>query len=1025
MDNRDTILMDDVPPDPMSPDDENNKRPPELGGQGAAKSAACTKGVAMSFGFKRRPATAPAIASNASAARRLANADVANGNDTDTEPLTQNAVPTGRTTPRLAPPKKEPNATKQVSRFGFRHGPVNRLNKVADLNNQPVTAEFGNNNGVVVGGGTTKRSPGVAKSVGLADSNRNRTAKSGINVQPQIGRFTLQSNQLPRPEPIRLIETKTAKTLANNSRKVAMYQQAEETSSKDGSLTEDSGVGSHLSGYMGDNERVQELERLESSPMLKRRLGNQKPRHLEVVATSKNTFDVRDLSDSSESVAPIPKLPSAFNNTDNNRGSYQNNGLVRERTLEYQRHIDHDNRRKISITSSEGFSDDYGEEEKTYKDSYRSEKQFIKPTLQPTPPKSFLKSRPSIKEINDLKGDSSPPSSDDQEWVHGGEAMADEISFSMSSSDESKDKVPSTVLSASSSVSNSIALGSAIQSLLMSSSSSFPKQEPQNVTPLNFDDSKFALVAANTGGPLLDDETLVSPDDSLFSCSDTEELIKRKLQRSSSNSKDINEKLTPPSPGTPTNASNSLSLSDTKDDFLIDDEIADQPALVFEDTIAVAHNDTLSITMSQNNSENTLTMVDSTPKARRRGVPGYEGSPLMKNKKFLHSRTGSLDTLSPCESIASDDLMMDYEYSQSSGLDDDRQSSGFPSLTEQSIQQELDFEREDSIRNWKTLIGNYMSEKPSKTNATRTRLLRSRASTPSSVPESPRSLEGGRGAAGATNRSRSLATSTPVKPRLTSHHLSSSTAGYDSDDSVRLDRANHTAMKQDIIGIKTMLLKLRRVLNETEEDLLLRSDTHNPFESQAVLTNGLFNSLAAATSTDDGNSRCDDDGDDARTELAELRRQVLFLQGQLEDKDRAVQDLQEQMVKLATENYHANSAPASTIATDTCNAATQTDRIRPISAGPSLLNGSSLDENNGSLVSANESRRSRPPIQGDSSASKRTPSRLRSRVNGTATNSPAPKGGEAPSPHRYASNSSLTSIPRRANSRTRAPPNLT
>lgn len=104
----------------------------------------------------------------------------------DTEPLTQNAVPTGRTTPRLAPPKKEPNATKQVSRFGFRHGPVNRLNKVADLNNQPVTAEFGNNNGVVVGGGTTKRSPGVAKSVGLADSNRNRTAKSGINVQPQV-----------------------------------------------------------------------------------------------------------------------------------------------------------------------------------------------------------------------------------------------------------------------------------------------------------------------------------------------------------------------------------------------------------------------------------------------------------------------------------------------------------------------------------------------------------------------------------------------------------------------------------------------------------------------------------------------------------------------------------------------------------------------------------------------------------------------------------------------------------------------
>lgn len=29
-----------------------------------------------------------------------------------------------------------------------------------------------------------------------------------------------------------------------------------------------------------------------------------------------------------------------------------------------------------------------------------------------------------------------------------------------------------------------------------------------------------------------------------------------------------------------------------------------------------------------------------------------------------------MDTLSPCESIASDDMMMDFEYSQSSGLDD-------------------------------------------------------------------------------------------------------------------------------------------------------------------------------------------------------------------------------------------------------------------------------------------------------------------------------------------------------------------
>lgn len=85
-------------------------------------------------------------------------------------------------------------------------------------------------------------------------------------------------------------------------------------------------------------------------------------------------------------------------------------GLVRERTMEYQRHLNKDIRgRKISITSSEGFSDDYGEEEKTYKDIFRSEKTFMKSTPSH---QTFLKTR-----ANQLKEDSSPPSSDEHEWV--------------------------------------------------------------------------------------------------------------------------------------------------------------------------------------------------------------------------------------------------------------------------------------------------------------------------------------------------------------------------------------------------------------------------------------------------------------------------------------------------------------------------------------------------------------------------------------------------------------------------------
>lgn len=92
--------------------------------------------------------------------------------------------------------------------------------------------------------------------------------------------------------------------------------------------------------------------------------------------------------------------------------SYLTSGIVRDRTAEYQRHLDRTGRhRKISKTSSEGFSDDYGEEEKTYKELFRSEKTFVKPS---GPQPTFFKSR-----TNQLKsgGDSSPLSSDEQEWV--------------------------------------------------------------------------------------------------------------------------------------------------------------------------------------------------------------------------------------------------------------------------------------------------------------------------------------------------------------------------------------------------------------------------------------------------------------------------------------------------------------------------------------------------------------------------------------------------------------------------------
>lgn len=212
-----------------------------------------------------------------------------------------------------------------------------------------------------------------------------------------------------------------------------------------------------------------------------------------------------------------------------------------------------------------------------------------------------------------------------------------------------------------------------------------PREQIKSVL-LSLEDPKFAAVAAASSGILLDDET--SPVDSLISSyTESEEIIaknKMKTSKSSTESKDINEKspLSPGSPGTPTNAS--LSLSEGRD-FLIDDEIADQPALIFNEPIPLNlermrsenhHNISIFSDSGERNSEHqnisdNITLVDSTPKMARRSLRSCEGRPaLARARNTLLSRTASVDTLSPCESIASDDLMMDFDQSQSSGIDD-------------------------------------------------------------------------------------------------------------------------------------------------------------------------------------------------------------------------------------------------------------------------------------------------------------------------------------------------------------------
>lgn len=426
------------------------------------------------------------------------------------------------------------------------------------------------------------------------DTNRNQQHKNNNNP-PTSGRFLLQTTQLPRPQfPERVLESKSAKTLANNNRKIlGKLQPDTDSSSKEGSVTEDSGVGSQISS---DNN-IPNIEVLDTSPTFRFHRYS-KPRTLDVVVSGKR-FDVRDRDAhgrAADNVAP-PRMPTVH-------PASQSNEMVLQRTVDYQKMVD--NKRGCDEVES----------------GHRG--------------------------IPFIKGNrvSSPFSSDD---CAAGEAMADDISCCFSSSDESRDKDAVLVV-------QKVARGTALQNRPT-------RHEIKNIF-LTIEDSTFAAVAASSNtGDLLEDET--SPSGSMAcSTSEIEEAL-RKLSLSSP-VKDINQKssLSPPSPGTPTNVS--LSLSEGKD-FFVDDEIADQPALVFDDTVTANDN---SFGNVQSLSENTAT-IEYTPKSKRKPISAFKEQPLpARPKRILMQRTGSVDTLSPCESIASDDLMLDFEYSQNSGMDD-------------------------------------------------------------------------------------------------------------------------------------------------------------------------------------------------------------------------------------------------------------------------------------------------------------------------------------------------------------------
>lgn len=206
-------------------------------------------------------------------------------------------------------------------------------------------------------------------------------------------------------------------------------------------------------------------------------------------------------------------------------------------------------------------------------------------------------------------------------------------------------------------------------------------ERPQSLYS-SLNESKFAEIAAAGSEFLLDDET--SPTDSLVSSTDSDDAGCKKQKHKTNaeiQEKDIDEISpelevgSPISPGTPTHASHSLSLSDCGN--LIDDEIADQPALLFNNdgadglggadgggTSHKSHVTSDTPTLMDTGSMRSLKSQSKARTALQQAIELSLRTPISLRKAVM-KRAESLDTLSPCESICSDDLMMDFDTNSS------------------------------------------------------------------------------------------------------------------------------------------------------------------------------------------------------------------------------------------------------------------------------------------------------------------------------------------------------------------------
>lgn len=435
--------------------------------------------------------------------------------------------------------------------------------------------------------------------------------------------------------------------------------------------------------------------------------------------SGRHKFQVRDLEDSLPAdtvVVPLtlPKLPSAF---DNSAPAYiVPNGLIRQDQMEAQK--------------------DTIEEEKLLIDSKSNEKstKFSRRTKEPQEEQTKT----------DNTTDSCTMKSINTSWSIAGESMVHDSQWS------TKKNTCSQVTSLYSEEATLNAPPS-----LVADSTEKPGVEEDTDNEVTLNDVQLDLVddeatlnepfeselekyANDHNDPMLEDET--SPSVSLLTSNSKEADANapEKCDLFGHNEKQefgedrLEDTLEPENIKSPAHTSHSNSLSEQGRDFLIDDEIADQPGL-----FSNFQNGKQLITLNPKNrwiisgfflesassellkaSSNELALVKSSPLSKHRQNPAQfqiksmlsplfiQTSPAMKLRKV--QRTDSLNTLSPCDSIASDDLMMDFDCTSSfesidrleTTLKDDKSSVD----NEMQLWKELEQQSGNLFREWKHIL---------------------------------------------------------------------------------------------------------------------------------------------------------------------------------------------------------------------------------------------------------------------------------------------------------------------------------